>query len=239
MKKKTKILIFSGAGIDKESGIETFRDSNDGLWNNYKIEEVATISGWRKDRQKVLDFYNDRRRQLKETVPNTAHKIIADLERDFDVTILTQNVTDLHERAGSTNVIHLHGELKKVRSTLDPSLIYDWQDDVNIGDKCERGSQLRPHIIWFNEELDTDIIKLSTSAANKCDVCIIIGTSMAVSPANQLPFLTKSNTLIYYIDPSDIDFNIDGQRKPFFTHFKDIASVGMEKVKQDLIEIYL
>lgn len=235
---RRKVLFFTGAGIDKESGIETFRD-NGGLWNNYKVEEVATIDGWETDRKKVLDFYNERRKQLKNVEPNIAHKIIASLEKDFDVTVVTQNVTDLHERAGSTNVIHLHGELKKVRSTVDSTIIYDWSEDCNIGDKCKKGSQLRPHIVWFGESLNHKFIERTTEIASECDICVIVGTSMQVAPANSIPFLTKDTTLIYYIDPSDINFNIPYLRKSFFYHFKDIASNGMIKLENELKEIFL
>ncbi len=225
-----KILIFTGAGVSKESGIETFRDVN-GLWNNYKIEDVATPDGWRKNRQLVLDFYNDRRAQLNTVEPNLAHQLIARLEKDFDVTIVTQNVDNLHERAGSTNIIHLHGELTKSRSTFPGSTeTYDCHGDIKIGDKCPRGSQLRPHIVWFSESLDPIKIKNAETESEKCDICIIVGTSMQVSPANQIPFLTKEDCLIYYIDPSDIDFYIDKQRKPFFTHIKEPATIGMQKV---------
>ena len=220
-----KILIFTGAGGDN------------GLWYNYKVEDVATLDGWKRDREKVLDFYNLRRSQMKTVEPNLAHKIIADLEKDFDVTIVTQNVDNLHERSGSTNIIHLHGELTKVRSTLDPTLIYDWVEDCNIGDKCEKGSQLRPHIVWFGENLNPKMIERAEEAAYECDVCIIVGTSMQVAPANQIPFLTKSDTLIYVIDPGEMDFFIDKQRKPFLYHIKEVASVGMEKVKNDLINL--
>jgi NAD-dependent deacetylase len=231
---KKKILIFTGAGVSAESGVATFRTGDDGLWCNHKVEDVATPDGWRRDREKVLNFYNMRRSQMKEVEPNLAHKIIADLERDFDVTVVTQNVDDLHERAGSTNIIHLHGELTKVRSTLDSTLVYDWTEDCNIGDKCERGSQLRPHIVWFGENLNTKFIERATEVAQECDVCIVVGTSMQVAPANQIPFLTKLNTLIYVVDPSNMDFHIDKQRKPFLEHIKEVASVGMEKIKNDL-----
>lgn len=228
---KKKILIFSGAGIDKESGVETFRDSKDSLWNNYKIEDVATKDGWYKNRELVLDFYNQRRAQLKDVEPNLAHKLIADLEKDYDVTIVTQNVTDLHERAGSTNIIHLHGELTKSRSTFPGSTeTYDCHGDIKIGDKCPRGSQLRPHIVWFSESLDPIKIKNAETESEKCDICIIVGTSMQVSPANQIPFLTKEDCLIYYIDPSDMDFYLDKQRRPFFKHIKETATIGMRKV---------
>lgn len=234
---KKKLLIFTGAGVSAESGVATFRTGADGLWYNHKVEDVATPDGWRRDKEKVLNFYNMRRAQLKEVEPNLAHKIIAELEKDFDVTVVTQNVDNLHERAGSSNVIHLHGELTKVRSTLDPSLVYDWSEDCNIGDKCERGSQLRPHIVWFGENLDYKNTDLASDVAKECDFCIIVGTSMQVAPANQIPFFTKPNTLIFVVDPSEMDFYIDKQRKPFIEHLKEVASVGMEKVKQDLYKI--
>lgn len=234
-----KILVFTGAGVSEESGVATFRTGADGLWYNHKVEDVATPDGWRRDREKVLNFYNMRRSQLKSVEPNLAHQIIADLEKDFYVTVITQNVDNLHERAGSTNVVHLHGELTKVRSTLDSTLIYDWTEDCNVGDKCERGSQLRPHIVWFGEDLNPKFIQRAEEAAYECDVCVIVGTSMKVSPANQIPFLTKENTLIYYVDPSDVDFFVDKQRRPFFTHIQEVASTGMDKVKADLKKMML
>ena len=178
-----------------------------------------------------------RRAQMKTVGPNVAHRIIADLEKDFDVTVITQNVDNLHERAGSTKVVHLHGELSKVRSTLDPTLVYDWIEDCNIGDKCEKGSQLRPHIVWFGENLNPKMIERAEEAAYECDICIIVGTSMQVAPANQIPFLTKPDTLIYVVDPSEMDFYIDKQRKPFLYHIQEVASIGMEKVKNDLINL--
>jgi len=234
---KKKILIFTGAGVSAESGVATFRTGDDGLWYNHKVEDVATFDGWRRNKEKVLNFYNMRRSQLKEVEPNLAHKIISDLENDFDVTVVTQNVDNLHERAGSTKVIHLHGELTKVRSTLDSTLIYDWTEDCNVGDKCEKGSQLRPHIVWFGENLNPKMIERAEEVAYECDVCVIVGTSMQVAPANQIPFLTKPNTLIYVVDSNDIDFYIDKQRKPFLTHIHEVASVGMGKVKNDLMNI--
>jgi len=234
---KNKILVFTGAGVSKESGVDTFRD-NGGLWMNYDVHKVAHIDAWKNDPQLVLDFYNMRKNDMLSVNPNLAHEIIAELEKDFDVTVVTQNVDDLHERSGSTKVIHLHGELTKVRSTLDPNLIYDWTEDCNLGDKCEKGSQLRPNIVWFGENLDPKFVDMATVAAKECDICIVVGTSMQVAPANQIPFLTKPNTLIYVVDPSDMDFYIDKQRRPFIEHIKDIASVGMEKIKTDLKNIY-
>jgi NAD-dependent deacetylase len=228
---KKKILIFSGAGVSKESGIETFRDSKDSLWNNYKIEDVATIDAWRKNRSLVLDFYNQRRTQLKDVHPNLAHKIIADLEKEYDVTLVTQNVDNLHERAGSKNIIHLHGDLTKSRSTFPGSTeSYYCPGDINIGDKCPRGAQLRPNIIWFGENLDPMNIKNAETAAEKCDICIIVGTSMQVFPANQIPFLTKDDCIIFYVDPSEMDFYVPEFRSDFFHHIKEVATTGMQKI---------
>lgn len=235
---KKKILVFTGAGVSAESGIQTFRDLKNGLWYDYKIEDVATPEGWRKDKSKVLDFYNKRRAQLKDVNPNLAHQIIADLEKDFDVTILTQNVDDLHERAGSANITHLHGELKKARSTFDPSIVIDCSEDINIGDKCPKGSQLRPHIVWFGEMLDPGNLEYSRLVATEADVCIVVGTSMQVSPANLIPFTTKEDCLIYYVDPGDVDFKISDYRMGFFYHIKEKATTGMQKVYDDLIKIY-
>lgn len=220
---KSKILVFSGAGIDQESGIPTFRTGSDGLWYNHKIEDVATIGGWRRDKSKVLDFYNQRRSQLKDVSPNDAHRILFELENIYDITIVTQNVSNLHELAGSTKVIHLHGELTKVRSTLDRTLVYDWDGDCNIGDKCERGSQLRPDIVWFGEELDDNNLNSAISYAKEADICIIVGTSMNVSPANSIPFLTNDDVKIYYIDPSEYVNDTDRE----VIHIKDVATNGM------------
>jgi NAD-dependent deacetylase len=234
--KDIKILIFTGAGVSTESGVETFRTDSNGLWLNHKVEDIATPEGWKKDREKVLNFYNERRRQLKNVSPNLAHDIIADLEKEFDTTVITQNVDDLHERAGSKNVIHLHGELKKVRSTLDPTLVYDWSEDCNIGDKCEKGSQLRHNICFFDEELNPYLLKRAVEAAREADVCIIVGTSMNVAPANMIPLLTKDNCLLYYVDPND--WLPPKQKRPFYTHIKKPATVGMKIVRDELIEIF-
>ena len=235
MSMKKKILLFTGAGVSKESGIETFRDSAESLWNNHRIEDVATIDAWRKNRELVLDFYNARRAQLLSVLPNIAHEIIADLEKDFDVTVVTQNVDDLHERAGSTNIVHLHGELKKSRSTFPGSTeVYDCDGDIKIGDKCPRGAQLRPHIVWFGENLNGQDLDKATDAATECDVCIIVGTSMQVFPANEIPFLTKEDCEIFYVDPSNGDFYIPEFRKPFFHHIKEPATTGMVKVAEIL-----
>jgi NAD-dependent deacetylase len=228
MKKNKKILIFTGAGVSKDSGIETFRGNN-GVWNNYKIEDVATTDAWRRNRLLVLDFYNQRRAQLKDVHPNLAHQIIANLEKDYDVTLVTQNVDNLHERAGSTNIIHLHGELTKSSSTFPGSTeSYDCPGDINIGDKCPRGAQLRPHIVWFGENLDPNNINKAETFAGECDICIIVGTSMQVFPANQIPFLTKEDCIIFYVDPSDMDFYVPEFRSDFFHHIKEPATIGMQ-----------
>jgi NAD-dependent deacetylase len=228
---KKKILVFTGAGVSKESGIETFRDSNDSLWNNYKIEDVATKDAWQKNKNLVLNFYNERRAQLSKVFPNNAHKIIADLEKDFDVLVVTQNVDDLHERAGSTKILHLHGELKKSKSSFPGSTeTYLCEGDINLGDKCPRGSQLRPHIVWFGENLDGDLLQRATDFAIECDVCIIVGTSMQVAPANQIPFLTKESCHIIYVDPNDNDLYVPKFRLDKFKHIKESATLGMKNV---------
>jgi len=230
-----KILIFTGAGVSAESGVATFRDFKTGLWHNYSIEDVATPSGWKKNRELVLDFYNQRRAQLKEVEANLAHQVIAQLEDFFDVTVVTQNVDNLHERAGSKNILHLHGNLTQARSTLDSGLIYDWVEDIKIGDKCEKGSQLRPHIVWFSEDLDQEIVNEARNAAQDADVCIIVGTSMQVWPANTIPFNTRESTKIYYVDPGEIDFEISYYRQAYFTHIKEPATIGMMELFNQLV----
>ena len=192
-------MVLSGAGISAESGINTFRDSN-GLWENHEIMDVASPEGWRKNPKLVLKFYNDRRRQLKDVSPNLGHLALKKLESAFEVYIITQNVDDLHERAGSSNVLHLHGELRKARSTGMPPIIYDWENDLNWGDLCERGEQLRPHIVWFGEEVP--LLDPAAELVKQADIIIIIGTSMQVYPAAGLFEYAKSNAQIYYIDPN-------------------------------------
>jgi len=193
------LVVLTGAGISQESGIKTFRDA-DGLWNNYRIEEVASPEAWDRDPQLVLDFYNLRRKQLYEVEPNSAHFALADLEALFKVQIITQNVDDLHERAGSTNVLHLHGELKKVRSTVDPDLIYNLDGwELKLGDLCEKGSQLRPHIVWFGESVPN--IMMATSIVRHADIFLVIGTSLKVYPAAGLMQYVPSRVPKYLIDP--------------------------------------
>ena len=222
------LVVLSGAGISAESGIRTFRDA-DGLWNNYRIEEVACPEAWDRDPLLVLKFYNMRRKQLYEVEPNTAHLALAELEQDFDVRIITQNVDDLHERAGSTSILHLHGELKKARSTIDEDLVYDlpgWE--LKWGDKCEQGSQLRPHIVWFGEPVPN--IMSATSIVQKADVFLVIGTSLKVYPAAGL---------LHHVPQAVPKFLIDPEAKPDryvgnLTVIREKATTGMENLKQIL-----
>lgn len=195
---KKKIVVLTGAGMSAESGISTFRDSN-GLWENHDIMEVASPEGWRNNPSLVLDFYNKRRAQLKEVKPNRGHEILAELEKNFDVQIITQNVDNLHEKAGSTNILHLHGELTKVRSVANENYILDWTEDLNLGDADKNGNQLRPHIVWFGEAVPAidDAIPMMEEA----DIVIIIGTSLQVYPAAGLMHYAKPHIPVYYIDP--------------------------------------
>jgi NAD-dependent deacetylase len=194
---KKKIIVLTGAGISAESGIKTFRDA-DGLWEGHDWRQVASAEGWEKNPALVQKFYNDRRRQLKTVAPNEGHFALVRLEEKYDVCIITQNVDDLHERAGSTNIIHLHGELKKSRSSFDKTLIFDCEEDINMGDKCEFGSQIRPHIVWFGE--DVPLIHTAYGLVEEADFVLIIGTSMQVYPAAGLSLAAPSHAKIIYID---------------------------------------
>lgn len=228
--KKQKLVVFSGSGISAESGINTFRDSG-GLWENYRIEDVATPQAWQKNKQLVLAFYNQRRKQVLEAVPNLAHKILCELENKFEVVVITQNVDDLHERAGSRKVIHLHGELLKSRSTVNPNLIYPingWE--LNIGDKCELGSQLRPHIVWFGEmvpEMENAIFEVKTA-----DIFVVIGTSLQVYPAASLIYEISDSCKVFLVDPADFSLNQNN-----LMHIKEKAVAGMQRLKNILIPI--
>jgi NAD-dependent deacetylase len=195
-----RIAVLSGAGMSAESGIRTFRDSN-GLWEEYDVMEVASIEGWRKNPELILRFYNERRKQMYACEPNQGHLLLAQMEKDFDVRIVTQNVDNLHERAGSTHVLHLHGELSKARSSVDPTLIYDIGNKaINPGDKCQKGSQLRPYIVWFGEEVPAmeEAVKIVESAEILC----IIGTSLNVYPAAGLLHYAPYGCPVYLIDPN-------------------------------------
>lgn len=195
---KKKIVVLTGAGISAESGIKTFRDA-DGLWEGHNVMDVATQEGWQRNPELVLDFYNQRRKQLHEVQPNLGHKILAELENDFEVAIITQNVDNLHEKAGSSNVLHLHGELLKVRSTKNHNYILDWETDLNSSDVDDKGHQLRPHIVWFGEEVPA--LEEAVTIVEKADILVIIGTSLQVYPAAGLMNFAKSTIPVYYIDP--------------------------------------
>lgn len=193
------IVVFTGAGMSAESGIKTFRDS-DGLWENYRIEDVATPQAWQKDRALVLDFYNQRRAQCLQAKPNAAHLALAALEQQFKVSIITQNIDNLHERAGSKNVMHLHGELMKSRSTIDASLVYDIDGaDLKLNDHCEKGSQLRPHIVWFGEAVP--MMDVACRIASKADIFVVIGSSLVVYPAAGLLEYAPIAIPKFIIDP--------------------------------------
>jgi NAD-dependent deacetylase len=195
---KKKLVVLTGAGISAESGIKTFSDA-DGLWEGYNVMDVASPEGWQKNKALVLDFYNQRRRQLHQVKPNLGHYTLAELEKDFEVYIITQNVDNLHEQAGSSNVLHLHGELLKVRSTKSLDYVLNWQQDLNMGDVDNFGNQLRPHIVWFGEAVPA--LDEAIAITQTADYLVIIGTSMQVYPAAGLLYYTNKNVPIFYIDP--------------------------------------
>ena len=233
--KKKKITVLTGAGVSAESGISTFRDSN-GLWENYRVEDVASIEGWYRNPAVVLDFYNQRRRQLKDAQPNAAHRAIASLEQDYDVTVVTQNVDNLHERAGSTKIIYLHGELTKVRPEdrcnerdgFSEAEVFDiGYDDISLGDLAPDGAQLRPHIVWFGEAVPK--IEQAIDAVSRADILLIVGTSLQVYPAAGLYRYAGYDTPIYIIDPKDVPVN---DRR--IVHIREVATKGMEIFKNIL-----
>ncbi|AKD04642.1 NAD-dependent deacylase [Pontibacter korlensis] len=230
---KKKLVVLSGAGISAESGIATFRDA-DGLWEGHDVMEVASPEGWHRNPELVLDFYNQRRKNAHTVEPNAAHLTLADLEKEFDVRIITQNVDDLHERAGSTNVIHLHGKLFESRSTLDPTLVYPIEGwELKKGDKCERGSQLRPNIVWFGEPVP--MMEKAIEETLQADIFLVVGTSLIVYPAAGLVDYVSSDAPIFVVDP-----NLPSMRVRDNVHrFEEKASTGMQKVAQLLREKYI
>ena len=236
--KKIKVVVLSGAGISVASGLTTFRDNN-GLWEKYKVEEVASIDALKNNTQIFLDFYNMRKNQLKTVEPNSAHHIVKEMEDNFEVTVVTQNVDNLHERAGSNTVYHLHGELSKIKSSENENYVTDYIEDLKIGDVCPEGHQLRPHVVLFGENLPTTQYIKSLEAIYDADVVVIIGTSLRVHPAADLPWRSKENTLIYYIDPADMELYIPKLRRPFFYHIQSKASEGIQHVYDDLKTIFL
>ena len=230
MKKRKHIVIFSGAGISAESGISTFRD-NGGLWDKYDVKEVATPEAWRNNPGLVLQFYNERRKQVIEANPNAAHKALVELEKKFDVTVITQNVDDLHERAGSKNVIHLHGEIRKSRSTYDPGLVYSikgWQ--LNPGDRCEQGSQLRPHIVWFGEMVP-EMTRAQDITAT-ADILITVGTSLNVYPAAGLVHAVPKQSQLYVVDPNDVNV----EELPNVIFYKEKAGSAIPVIVGNLLK---
>jgi NAD-dependent deacetylase len=227
-----KIVVLSGAGISAESGIPTFRDSN-GLWEGFDVMEVATPQGWVKNPVLVLDFYNQRRKNALQALPNEGHRALVELEKYFDVTIVTQNVDNLHEKAGSSKVLHLHGELFKSRSSIDESLIYDIEGwELKLGDKCEKGSQLRPHIVWFGEMVP--MMDAAIDEVSKADIFIVVGTSLLVYPAAGLVDYVRYDVPVYVIDPKIPQL----YNCPNAIRISEKASAGLSKVKGVLVEKY-
>lgn len=224
-----KLVVLTGAGISAESGISTFRDAN-GLWEGHDVTQVASPEGWKRDRELVLDFYNQRRKNVLEAEPNAGHKILVELKEYFDVQIITQNVDDLHERAGSSKVLHLHGELRKARGTKDPNYVREidgWQ--LNLGDKAPDGSQLRPHIVWFGEMVP--MIEPAAALCTEADVFLIVGTSLAVYPAASLGQFVPDHSPQFLVDPK----RPDAYLPPQMTFIAEKATTGMAKVKEALL----
>lgn len=218
-----KLVVLTGAGISAESGFKTFRESN-GLWEEYDVMRVASPEGWAQDPKLVLQFYNERRQQLKNAQPNAAHIALAKAQDEYQVYIITQNVDNLHEKAGSRNVLHLHGELTKARSTRDPRLVYDiGYNDINMGDLCEKGSQLRPHIVWFGEAVPE--MEAAAQIASTADLFAVVGTSMVVYPAAGLISYAPSNCPKFVVDPNEVPIHA-----PQVTVIKEKASVGVPKM---------
>ncbi len=225
-----KLVVLTGAGMSQESGLRTFREMG-GLWEEYDVMDVATPEAWARNPELVNRFYNDRRKQLYECEPNAGHLGLAELEKHFDVHIITQNVDDLHERAGSSKVLHLHGELKKVRSSVDPRLVYNLNGwELKLGDKCERGSQLRPHVVWFGEEVPA--MEEAVEIAAQADVFVVVGTSLNVYPAAGLVHYTRDDVPIYVIDPARPPVSL---KDVIFIEEK--AGEGVEKLKKMLLSL--
>ncbi len=223
-----KLVILSGAGISAESGLKTFRDS-DGLWENYNVYEVATPEAWAANKELVLEFYNARRRQVRNAKPNLAHTICAELEQDFNVSVITQNIDDLHERAGSKNVLHLHGKITQARPENDDNTIVELNGkDIYLGDTHENGSQLRPHVVWFGEAVP--MLNNAADIVMQADILAIVGTSLQVYPAASLHQYFSGKDGLYLIDPNDVTFDQND-----FTHIKENATKGMETLRQKLL----
>jgi len=223
---KKRLVVLTGAGISAESGLKTFRDS-DGLWEGFDINEVATATAWRKNPELVLDFYNERRKNVRHVQPNSAHIALAELEKDFNVTIITQNIDDLHERGGSTNVLHLHGEIFKMRSVSDESITYRIDGDIQLGDLADNGSQLRPHIVWFEEPVP--MIEMAAEIMKTAEILLIVGTSLVVYPAaglvNYAPWQIPKFIVDKKIPSASALYNLTAIEKSATEGMKDI--IGM------------
>lgn len=227
-----KIVVLTGSGISRDSGLATFRDSG-GLWENYSIEEVASVEGWLANKKKVLKFYNDRRKQAAHAKPNPGHKVLADLQEFFDVSIITQNVDDLHERAGSQNVIHLHGLLREAKSENNDSIVIDvGTDSIHLGDLAPDGAQLRPNVVWFGEAVP--VMQEVPDIVINADIFIVTGTSLAVYPAAGLVHHAPDKADKYLVDPADVEMKLPSDWK----HIKEGASEGLQKLADQLKQIY-
>jgi NAD-dependent deacetylase len=227
-----KIVVLTGAGISAESGIKTFRDSG-GLWEGHDVRDVASVEGWKKNPSLVLDFYNQRRKQLLDVSPNEAHYVLAELEKYHDVTIVTQNVDDLHERGGSTKIIHLHGELLKMRSDKNDDIIYECVGNINIGDKAPDGGQFRPHIVWFGEQVP--MLNRAIHICHQAEVLIIVGTSLQVYPAASLVDYVPNDCQIYYLDPNP-QVSLDLHQMKHLEIINETAVQGLPKLCNQWME---
>ena len=226
---KKKLVVLTGAGISAESGLRTFRDS-DGLWEGHDVQEVATPEGWQTNPELVMEFYNQRRKQALGAKPNAAHEILKDLETHFDVSIITQNVDNLHEKAGSTHVLHLHGQLMQSRSSVDERLVYDMDHwELKLGDLCEKGSQLRPNVVWFGEAVPKmeEAVDITATA----DVLLVVGTSLVVYPAASLVYYTPQNAPIFIVDPNKPDV----AAHPRLHFIEEKATIGMQQIQEILV----
>lgn len=230
--RKKKLIVLSGAGVSAESGIETFRDA-DGLWEGHDVKEVATPEGWRKNAQLVLNFYNERRKQLHNVQPNQAHRELVKLEEKYNVTIITQNIDDLHERAGSSHVIHLHGELLKGQSDNDPEEIFKWPGDMNIGDVTKKGVQIRPHVVWFGEAVP--MLEIAAMHCAESEILIVVGSSMQVYPAASLAGYAPKFCDMYYVDPKPA-INFELAQRPHLKIIQEKAGVGIPNLVNELLK---
>ncbi|WP_236975812.1 SIR2 family NAD-dependent protein deacylase [Membranihabitans maritimus] len=230
---RNKLVVLTGAGISAESGIKTFRDEN-GLWEGHDVMEVASPEGFRKNPELVLDFYNQRRRQLFSVSPNSAHKFLAELEDAFEVTIITQNVDDLHERSGSKNIIHLHGELLKVRSVDNEQEILDWESDLLLSHRSPGGSRLRPHIVWFGEAVPA--MEMAIKKCTEADICLVIGTSLQVYPAAGLTQYCQGHIPVFYVDPSP-NINYEMSLRDKLTIISKKATDSLLELKEQLAKL--